>query len=65
MFAITKWSQDQCTRDNVSKKERKERYIKPHYISHKHSPYHKFSYANPPLMYDYSHIKTTPPFCHE
>ena len=24
MFAITKWSQDQCTRDNVSKKERKE-----------------------------------------
>ena len=23
MFAITKWSQDQCTRDNVSKIERK------------------------------------------
>ena len=25
MFAITKWSQDQCTRDNVSKRERKEK----------------------------------------
>ena len=25
MFAITKWSQDQCTRDNVSKIERKEK----------------------------------------
>ena len=25
MFAITKWSQDQCTRDNVSKGERKEK----------------------------------------
>ena len=24
MNAITKWSQDQCTRDNVSKIERKE-----------------------------------------
>ena len=25
MFAITKWSQDQCTIDNVSKRERKEK----------------------------------------
>ena len=25
VFAITKWSQDQCTRDNVSKGERKEK----------------------------------------
>ena len=25
MFAITNWSQDQCTRDNVSKIERKEK----------------------------------------
>ena len=24
MFVITKWSQDQCTSDNVSKLERKE-----------------------------------------
>ena len=40
MFAITKWSQDQCTRDNVSKRERKEKIKNPHYIPHKqkHSP---------------------------
>ena len=25
----------------------------------------KISYANPPPLYDYSHIKTTPLFCHE
>ena len=25
MLAITKWSQDQCTRDNVSETERKEK----------------------------------------
>ena len=25
MFAITKWSQDKCTRDNVSKREKKEK----------------------------------------
>ena len=24
-FAITKWSQNQCTRDNVTKRERKEK----------------------------------------
>ena len=28
-------------------------------------PITKISYANPPLMCDYSHIKTTPPFCHK
>ena len=28
MFAITKRSQDQCTRDNVSKIERKKKYTK-------------------------------------
>ena len=37
MFAITKWSQDQCTRDNVSKRERKEKIHKsslhPSYIN--------------------------------
>ena len=33
MFAITKWSQDQCTRDNVSKIERKKKRKNPHYIS--------------------------------
>ena len=47
MFAITKWSQDQCTRDNVSKKKR---YKNPQYIPHIHSPYHKISYTNPPPM---------------
>ena len=32
--------QDQCTRDNVSKIERKKRYKNPHYIpQYKHSPY--------------------------
>ena len=37
MFAITKWSQDQCTRDNVSERERKEKIQKsslhPSYIN--------------------------------
>ena len=28
MLAITKWSQDQCIRDNVSKRERKEKIYK-------------------------------------
>ena len=36
-FAITKWSQDQCTKDNVSKIE----YKNSHYIPHKHSLYDK------------------------
>ena len=63
MFAITKWSQDQCTRDNVSKVERKEKIQK----SSLHPSYtlplsQKSSMLTLPLMYDYSHIKTTPPF---
>ena len=37
MFVITKWSQDQCPRDNVSKRERKEKIHKsslhPSYIN--------------------------------
>ena len=37
MLAITKWSQDQCTRDNVSETERKEKIQKsslhPSYIN--------------------------------
>ena len=37
MFTITKWSQDQYTRDNVSKRERKEKIHKsslhPSYIN--------------------------------
>ena len=46
-----KWSQDQYARDNVYKIKRKEKIQKsslhPSYI---HSPYHKISYTNPPLM---------------
>jgi len=51
-------------KNNVSKIERKDT-KSPHYIPHKHSSYHKNSYANPPPIYDYTHIKTTTPFCHE
>ena len=39
MFAITKWSQDQCTRDNVSKIERKKKKKSSLHLSrYKHSP---------------------------
>ena len=39
MFAITKWSQDPCTRYNVSKIERKEKDTSnPHYIPHINTP---------------------------
>ena len=44
MFVIIKWTQDQCIRDNISKKgKEKKRYRNPHYIPHKHFPYHKKS----------------------
>ena len=46
-----KWSQDQYTRDNVSKIERKENIQKfSLHPSYTHSPYHKISYTNPPPM---------------
>ena len=46
-----KWSQEQCTRDNVSKIERKEKIQKSLlYTSYTHSHYHKISYTNPPPM---------------
>ena len=32
MFAIIKWSQDRCKKNNVSKKKEKKRKINPHYI---------------------------------
>ena len=42
-----KWSQDQCTRDNVSKIERKEKIQESSlHPSYTHSPYHKNSYTN-------------------
>ena len=57
------WSQDQYTRDNVSKIERKEKI--------QESPLHPSITLplSPKLTllyeYDYSHLKTTSPFCHE
>ena len=47
---MSKWSQDPCTRDNVSKIERKEkkRYKNPHYIPHINTSF--ISYTNLPLM---------------
>ena len=35
MFAITKWSQNQCTRDKYLKDKEKKRYKSPHYIPQK------------------------------
>ena len=35
MFAITKWSQDQCTRIMYLKEKEKKRDKSPHYISQK------------------------------
>ena len=51
MFAITKWSQDQCTRDNVSKIKGKEKIqISSLHPLYTHSLYHKIPYTNPPPM---------------
>ena len=65
-FAITKWSQDRCTKNNVSKIERKEKIQKvlTTYLINA-PPITKICHANRPPVYDYSHIKTTPHFCHE
>ena len=71
MFAITKWSQDQCRRDNVSKKRKKGKDTKKKKKKNLTTsliytpPITKISYTNPAPMYDYSHIKTTPHFCHK
>ena len=43
-----KWSQDQCTGDNVSKIERKKISKNLYYILHINTP--PISYTNPPLM---------------
>ena len=50
MNAITKWSQDQCTRDNVSKIERKKKIQKSSLHLSYTPPYHKNIYTNPPPM---------------
>ena len=67
MFAITKWSHDQCTRDNVSKIERKEKIQKSSLHPLKKSLLlTKVSYANSPSKYMTTLIpKTTSPFCYE
>ena len=56
-----------CTRVMyLKRKKRKDTYY-PHYIPQKVStlPLTKWSYTNSPPKIDYSHTKTTPPFCHE
>ena len=56
-----KWPQDQYTKDNVSKIERKEKIQESSlHPSYKHSPY--LLYLPSPYEYDYSHLKTTPLF---
>ena len=53
-----KWPQDQYTKDNVSKIERKEKIQESSlHPSYKHSPY--LLYLPSPYEYDYSHLKTT------
>ena len=64
---MSKWSQDQYTRCNVSEIERKEKNTSnPHYIPQCTLPLTKISYTNPPPMCMPTLIsKTTSPFCHE
>ena len=51
MFVIIKWSQDQCTRDNVSKIEKKRKDTKILTASLIYtSPIKKISYTNSPPM---------------
>ena len=67
-FAITWWSQDQCTRTMYLKDKERKSYKSPHYIPKKKKslPLTKLSYANSPPEYMTILIpKATPPFCHE
>ena len=41
MSAITKWSQDQCTGDNVSKRERKDTKVLTTSLTNKNTPLNK------------------------
>ena len=66
---VYKWSQDLMYKNNVSKKKerkKKDTYY-PYYMPQNVStlPLTKWSYTNSSPMIDYSHIKTTSPFCHE
>ena len=65
MFAITKWSQDQCTRIMYLNEKEKKIYKSPHYIPHKQKslPLTKMSYTNYPPKYMTTLIpKPTPLF---
>ena len=65
---IYKWSQDLMYKNNVSKKKWKEKIHNILTTSLKNVstlPLTKWSYTNSPLKMDYSHTKTTPPFCHK
>ena len=69
-FAITWWSQDQCTRTMYLKDKERKRYKSPHYVPKKKKkkilPLTKVSYANFPPKYMTTLIpKTTLHFCHE
>ena len=65
---MPKWSQDPCTRDNVSKvKKKRKRYIKSSLYPLKSTlPLTKISYTNPPPTSMITFIsKTTSHFCHK
>ena len=64
---MSKWSQDPCTRINVSQIERKEKNTSnPHYISQcALSPSQKSPMLTLPLSMTTLITKTTSPFCHE
>ena len=56
-----------CTRVMYLKGKKRKDTNYPHYIPQNVStlPLTKWSYINSPPKMDYSHTKTTPPFCHE
>ena len=64
---VYKWSQDLMYKNNVSKKKEKKRYTLSslHHSKHINTLPNKMVHTNSPPKKDYSHIKTTPPFCHE
>ena len=61
---VYKWSQGLMYKNNVSKKERKEK-IHNILTTPNTPPNTMIPKTNSPPKSDYSHTKTTPPFCHE